>query len=105
DALDRMTDAAHRAADALLNVPSGFKVALARFEASAPERTVTSPGPVPAAGAPAGGSVQNTVSVEIHVHADADTNVPALVDQIKREIVRDARRGGATGLELVFGAA
>src|SRR5690606_19083504 len=36
DALDRVTDAANKAADALLNVPQGFKVALARFTAADP---------------------------------------------------------------------
>lgn len=106
DALDRVTDAAHRAADALLNVPQGFKVALARFQATVADRTVAAPSPVPVPGAASSSTtVQNDVDVTIHVQAAPGTDVPTLVEAIKREIVRDARRGGATGLELVFGAA
>src|SRR5690606_25237747 len=64
DALDRVTDSANRAADALLNVPQGFKVALARFNATVADRTVAAPSPVPVPGT-AGGSttVQNDVDV------------------------------------------
>src|SRR5690606_4252421 len=120
DALDRVTDAANKAADALLNVPQGFKVALARFEAAAPQRpgpaapgpavpgpaipgpAVPVPVPVPAVPVPV--PVQNDVDVTIHVHAAPGTDVPKLVDEIELEMIRRARRGGATGIELVFAA-
>lgn len=104
DALKRVKDGANRAAEALLNVPTGFKVAFARFQAARPEATVPYPGGTPSA-TPKGGTttVQNHVPVTIHVHASERTDTRVLVQDIVRELQREANRGGVTGLELVFG--
>lgn len=109
--LERLGDAAGDAADALgsttRNVPEGFRVALARFEASAPEKIgMRDPGARPVAFGGAGafqaGEVTQIGSQTFQIDSvtvvtdDPDT----FWDEVQARARREARRGGTNNLQI-----
>ncbi len=102
-----LTKATDQATASMLNVPSGWKVNLARFNAINPNLGRQSPGgsvgggqssPAPTGGSPGGGAAAPTP--EVHVHLDG----PALVNALRLEIRKgDARvRGNPAGLSPAY---
>lgn len=91
DSADTAADAMKQTTDALRHVPAGFKVALARFNATAPDSTVfpfgsnviTDPGFLPP------GGVGGGVTITGPVYVDARTKP---VDQALAELTAEARR-------------
>lgn len=109
DALNEMADAANEVTRALINVPEGFKIERARFNAEIAEALTVNPNiirqpftphvPGPTTGAsplppgivPSGGTIQNFV-VEGDVYVDAHEQPPErIVDAIKPVLTRRAR--------------
>lgn len=77
DSLDELADAAHETAEALLNIPTGFRIALARFNATQPEQLAT-------AGLNMAGMMRDA-SLVVPVMVDGKVIAKATVASLQRE--------------------
>lgn len=105
--LGKTSDAAKSATESMTNVPSGFKVFLARFQATAPAfpasslPTLPPPSTVNAGGG--GGGTQTTAStVNIEtVIVNGVEDLPDFIEKLEVEVARKVARGGS-GLTLGY---
>lgn len=95
--LGKTADAASKVSESLTNVPTGFKIALARFNATVPSMTVGSTPGRPTWDPTSRASVVNIANVEVYGVED----VPSLLEKIELEVTRKQLRGG-TGISMGY---
>lgn len=101
ESLNKTADAADAVTEALTNVPQGFKIALARFNATTPGLP-TLPGP--SSWTPQGGAMGGARMQAIHIETIEMNGVndpQEFLRKLETEIVRQKARGGS-GIALEF---
>lgn len=115
DAIDKMTDATDAATASMLNVPTGYKIELARFNATLAEAnrnliqnlpsptppTVTTPALPPGVVPEGGGTVQNVMvfregSIVIQ---GSERSATQLFEEVRKEAKRRARGAGGSAAD------
>lgn len=110
-ALDKTAEAADKMVEALTNVPQGFKIERARFNATMAAAGFSGPNPewminhrMPSVATPTGTSAGRTVTQSIHIDRIEMSGVndpQQFLDRLETEIMRRKARGGS-GISLEY---